>query len=258
MMLATTNASASADTDDLERRTRQYARTRDPRLRQELAARHEGLVRKLAARFAGGSEPLEDLLQVGSVGLVHALDRFDPGQGARFSTFATPTILGEFRRHFRDKADIIQVPRPLRERRDPAERAAGRIAAETGRPATAQQVARRLGEAEERVLEALACSGALAPLSLDHAAAGDGAADDGLPLLDRLGRRDPALEAFERHADLRRALGGLEARERAVLALRYACGLSQKEAAGRMGISQMHVSRLERRALGLLRQALSG
>jgi RNA polymerase sigma-B factor len=241
-----------------ERLTRQYAQTRDPHLRETVVLQHQRLVRSIASRFRDAGEPFEDLVQVANIGLINALDRYDPAQGVRFSTFATPTILGELRRHFRDRTSSIKIPRWLYELHHAARRASLQMIAELGRAPTIGEIAARLGAGEEEVLEALECADAAVNLrSLDtHPVAGS--ADLSITLHDVVGGEDAALRDFQVYADLRRALQSLESRERDILVMRFVHGLGQRKIAEALGISQMHVSRLQQKALKRLRERLLG
>ena len=244
------------DPAELERLTVEYTRTRDRRLRESLILYHQRLVKSIAVRFVGGGETLEDLLQVGNIGLINALDRYDPRQGTRFSTFATPTILGEIKRHFRDKTSPLKIPRWLQERYLHIERASRGLTGELGRSPTPAELANRLEISEEEVLEALEGGAAMNPLSLDASRDGFLGAENA-SLMDLTGHIDQALRDFELYGDLRAALAHLEARERRVIALRFFAELSQAKIAQRMNISQMHVSRLQQRALKRLRHMLA-
>ncbi len=239
----------------LERLSVQYALSRDPRLRELLILHHQRLVRSLAARFLGLGETLEDLVQVGNIGLINALDRFNPHQGNRFSTYATPTILGEIRRHFRDKAPVLKMPRWVAEVQRAARRAGLELMQELGRNPTAGEIAQHLGESEERVLTALDSSDAVHVLSLDAVVESGGSEASALGEL--IGRCDRTLCEFEQFGDLRSALLRLCDREREVIALRFFDDMSQASIARRMNLSQMHVSRLQQKALCRLRALLA-
>lgn len=225
-------------------RSPQYRPT-DRRTREAMIERHLGLARHLALRYSDGAEPLDDLVQVASLGLVKAVDRFDPTRGVAFSTFAVPTILGELRRHFRDRGWAIHVPRDLKE----ASLRVGRAVAEhAGRAPTPAQLAHDTGLPVEAVLEALEAAGAHRALSLD---APVGADDEGgeLTLLDRLGAPDDELARARDRATLARLLHVLDERQVAILRMRFEEDLTQSEIGQRIGVSQMQVSRLIRSAL---------
>jgi RNA polymerase sigma-B factor len=241
---------------ELERLSVEYAITRDARLREVLVIYHQRLVRSIASRFFGAGEALEDLIQVGNIGLINALDRYNPAQGTRFSTYATPTILGEIKRHFRDKTAGIKVPRHLQELYHATRRMTQRLTQELGRAPSNAELAQRLGVSEEQIVLALECGEATNLLSLDthfdnHAAL------DSASLLDLIGHIDKTLLDFETFGDLRAAIDNLGAREREVISLRFFDELSQSKIAQRLNISQMHVSRLQQRALKRLREMLS-
>lgn len=241
---------------EMERLSLRYAQTRDPQLRDTLILYHQRLVRSIASRYMGGDESLEDLIQVGNIGLINALDRYDPAQRTRFSTYATPTILGEIRRYFRDKSGIIKVPRWIQELQQAIRKVVGELTLALDRTPTAQEIAQRLSVPEEHVLLAMASQEATHLVSLDMRL--DSSAPlDSSSLVDILGQRDHSLAAFEDFSDLREALRSLGPREREVIALRFFEDLSQAKIAQKLNISQMHVSRLQQRALGHLRELLS-
>lgn len=242
---------------DLERLSREYARTRDPRLREGLILHHQRLVKAIAARFLGAGESLDDLIQVGNIGLINALDRYNPEQGTRFSTYATPTILGEIKRHFRDKTAGIKIPRWLQELHQAARRAGVQMTNELGRTPTVAEIAARVGATEEETAEALESGEAMNLLSLDTRQENYASSDITPTLLDLVGRWDAALLEFEIYGDLRQAMECLEGREREVIALRFFDEMSQAKIAKKLNISQMHVSRLQQRALKHLREMLT-
>lgn len=242
------------DRDSVEELFREFARTRDPELRETLIDANHRLVRYLAGKFANRGEPLEDLVSVGNIGLVKAVDRFDPTRGSKFCTFATPTIVGEIRRYFRDKAWGLKVPRRLQELNQQASKAAEKLSQELGRPATVAEIATELGVSEEETLEALEVANAYETVSVD-APAGEGDSA-GLKPSDSLGIQDELLHRLEQYDDLARALESLGERERSVLYDRFFNDMSQTEVAKRLNISQMHVSRLQTKALRKLRDIL--
>ena len=241
---------------ELERLSVEYSQTRDVRLRDCLVMYHQRLVRSIASRFMGAGEAIEDLVQVGNIGLINALDRYNPAQGTRFSTYATPTILGEIKRYFRDKTSPIKVPRWLQEMHQATRRTHMALTHELGRAPTSAEIAARLGVTEEQITEALGSSDATTPLSLDTHLDGFGTLDSA-SLLDFIGKIDKTLLDFESFGDLRTALQTLSEREREVLTLRFFDDLSQAKIAKQMNLSQMHVSRLQQRALKRLRELLS-
>jgi len=241
---------------ELERLSVEYATTRDENLRGLLVLYHQRLVRSIASRFLGVGETIEDLIQVGNIGLINALDRYNPAQGTRFSTYATPTILGEIKRHFRDKTAGIKVPRHLQELHLAVRRVTQRLTQELGRAPINAEIAARLDITEDEVETALECGEAINLLSLDTHFDSHPALDSA-SLLDLVGKIDKTLLEFETYGDLRNALEELGPREREVIWLRFFDELSQSKIAKRLDISQMHVSRLQQRALKRLREMLT-
>jgi RNA polymerase sigma-B factor len=232
-------------------RTPAYPRDGD-RERRRMVEQHLGLARHLARRYADSGEPYEDLVQVASIGLLKAVDRFDPERGVSFSSYAVPTILGELRRHFRDRGWAIHVPRDLKEASLRVEKA---LKAHAGRSPTPAQLARDTGLTIEVVLEALEVSGAHRALSLDapsRAARGD---DEPPTIGERLGGEDDELARARDRATLARLARVLDPREQEILRLRFEEDLTQAEIGQRVGLSQMHVSRILRDALAALRAA---
>jgi len=235
-----------------------YARTRDEAAREELVHRFLPFARSLAMRYSGGVEPSDDLIQVASLGLVAALQRFDPERGVPFAAFAGPTILGELRRHFRDRVWTMRVPRGLQERIRAVDGAIVKLSHELERSPTVAEIAELLALGEADVLEAFEASVARRTVSLDQPSAG---ADPGeqTPMTDRIGDDDPGFELVEDRAAIDASAGVLDETEREVLRLRFAEDLTQSKIAERVGYSQMHVSRILRRALTKLReQATAG
>lgn len=229
-----------------------YTETRDPKVKNALVDAHMDLVHSLARRFANRGEPLDDLVQVASIGLLKAIDRFDPSREVQFSTYAVPTIVGELKRYFRDRASTIRLPRGLRERTYKLNAAIQQYSQEHGRPPNISEIASATGISEEEVIEGLEGAEASSVASLDTTS------DNGeMSLLDVLGDEDKSLNNLDERLSLAGAMSGLDTREQNLLYLRFVEGLSQTEIAGRLGISQMHVSRLLRRALMTLRQDLT-
>ncbi|GAB4466615.1 MAG: hypothetical protein OHK0029_38050 [Armatimonadaceae bacterium] len=241
---------------ELERLSVQYAVSRDERLRDQLVLYHQRLVRSIAVRFLGAGEALEDLIQVGNIGLINALDRYDPSQGTRFSTYATPTILGEIKRHFRDRTTAIKVPRWLQEMHQAARRTSQILTQELGHSPSVADIADRLGVTEEEIVQALESGEAANLVSLDTHL-DQHSPYDAASLLDLVGDMDTTLREFETYGDLRLALDALAPREREVISLRFFDEMSQAKIARKMNISQMHVSRLQQKALKNLREILS-
>jgi RNA polymerase sigma-B factor len=240
-----------ADKEALMRTFEEFASTRNPALRDQLIEAHLGLAEYLARRFANRGEPLDDLVQVASLGLVKAVERFDPERGLEFTTFATPTIVGELKRHFRDKGWAVRVPRRVQELHLRVTRVIDDLATELGRSPTVQEIAQRAGTTEDEVVEAIDAGSAYRSASLD---AGRGDDDESPGLLGQLGEADPELARAERRAALGPLISGLPEREQVMLYLRFYEGMTQSEIAKRLGISQMHVSRLLSRSLQQLRE----
>ncbi len=224
------------------------------RARDELVTIHLPLVQYLARRFRDRGEPLEDLVQVGTIGLIKAVDRFDPQRGVEFSTYATPTIVGEIKRHFRDKGWAIRVPRRLQELRMSIGAATAELSQKSGRSPTVAELAAHIGVSEDEIIEGLEGAQAYSTSSLDAQVGGD---DDAPMLADRLGADDPDLEGVEYRESLKPLLAALPARERRILVLRFFHGMTQSQIAEEVGISQMHVSRLLAKSLAQLRDGLT-
>jgi RNA polymerase sigma-B factor len=232
---------------------RRFAKDNSPTVREELVDRFMPLARRLAARYAGGAEPFDDLVQVASVGLVKAIDRFDPERGTAFSTFAVPTILGELKRHFRDRGWSVHVPRDVQERILKVERASAELPAKLGHAPTVREIAQRIEASEEEVLEAMHAAQGHHAVSLDAASTiGDG--DEPTPLGDRIGEEDPSFNTVEYGAAIAPVLEEISERDRRVLHLRFVEDMTQSEIAERVGVSQMHVSRILRAAVDKLRR----
>lgn len=225
-------------------------------LRDQLVRMHLPLVEHLARRFQNRGEPLDDLTQVATIGLIKSLDRFDPERGVEFSTYATPTILGEIKRHFRDKSWAVRVPRQLQEMRLALTSATAELGQSLGRSPTVAELAAYLKTSEADVIEGLEASNAYATISLD-APGGEGSDDDSPTLADTLGGEDLNLDIVEDRASLKPLLEALPPRERRILVLRYFGNLTQSQIADEIGISQMHVSRLLARTLAQLRERLT-
>lgn len=232
-----------------------YVVTRDEKVKEELVLHHMNLVRYLAGKFSNRWEPLDDLVQVGCVGLIKAIDRYDLSKGAEFTTYATPTIVGEIKRHFRDKGWAFKVPRRLQELNHQVSRAGEELGKDLGRSPTVAEIAGKVGATEEEVLEAQELGQAHSPMSLELEMEGD--SDKRVSnLLDYLGENDLALEGVEDRISLEKAFQNLDSREQLVLYLRFYENMSQNEIAKHLKTLQMHVSRLQRRALEKLRQSL--
>ncbi len=227
---------------------------RHSRLRDDLVRLHLPLVEHLTRRFLNRGEPYDDLLQVGTIGLIKAIDRFDTERGVEFSTYATPTIVGEIKRHFRDKGWAIRVPRRLQELRISISGATAELTQDLGRSPTVSEIARKVGVSDEEVIEGLESANAYATLSLD---AHDSAEDSALSMLDTLGEDDEALEHVENRESIKPLLESLDPREKHILTLRFFRGMTQSQIATEIGVSQMHVSRLLNKTLATLRERLT-
>ncbi|HEY2477205.1 MAG TPA: SigB/SigF/SigG family RNA polymerase sigma factor [Solirubrobacterales bacterium] len=226
---------------------------RDQAARAELVELYMPLARRLASRYAGVSEPYDDLLQVASLGLLNAVDRFDADRGTPFAGFAKPTILGELKRYFRDKVWTVRVPRSVHDRMAEVEKATEKLTLEMGRPPSVEELAKQVGIDAAGVLEVLEAKHNRRPLSLDAPPAGEDSEE--ASGAEWVGRPDGNFDLVDYRLAMESALPVLEDRERDVLRLRFAEGLPQTEIAARVGCSQMHISRMLRRSLGKLRAA---
>ncbi|GAB3119087.1 RNA polymerase sigma factor SigF [Streptomyces calidiresistens] len=221
-------------------------------LRDRLVRMHLPLVEHLARRFRNRGEPLDDLTQVATIGLIKSVDRFDPERGVEFSTYATPTVVGEIKRHFRDKGWAVRVPRRLQELRLSLSAATAELSQLHGRAPTVHELAERLNTSEEEVLEGLESANAYSTLSLDV----PDTDDESPAVADTLGAEDDALEGVEYRESLKPLLEELPPREKKILMLRFFGNMTQSQIAQEVGISQMHVSRLLARTLAQLREKL--
>ncbi|MBT2400203.1 RNA polymerase sigma factor SigF [Streptomyces sp. ISL-100] len=221
-------------------------------LRNRLVRMHLPLVEHLARRFRNRGEPLDDLTQVATIGLIKSVDRFDPERGVEFSTYATPTVVGEIKRHFRDKGWAVRVPRRLQELRLSLTTATAELSQQHGRSPTVHELAERLAISEEEVLEGLESANAYSTLSLDV----PDTDDESPAVADTLGSEDEALEGVEYRESLKPLLEDLPPREKRILLLRFFGNMTQSQIAQEVGISQMHVSRLLARTLAQLREKL--
>lgn len=233
---------------------RRYAECGDSALREELVDRFMPLARSLAMRYRGGSEPIDDLVQVANLGLVKAIDGFDPGREKPFTAYAVPTILGELRRHFRDHVWPVHLPRSLQERTLEVEEAMTRLTEKLGRVPTIAQIAERLELEQEEVLEAMRADEARRTLSLDAPRHRD--EDESVPMVETVASEDAGYDTVE--ASLSARAAGLDEREWRVLRLRFVDNLNQYEIGERIGVSQMQVSRIIRAALRKLLGAVQG
>jgi RNA polymerase sigma-B factor len=222
--------------------------------RDALVEQHLPLVEHLARRFRNRGEPYDDLVQVATIGLIKSVDRFDLERGVEFSTYATPTIVGEIKRHFRDKGWAVRVPRRLQELRLALATATSELSQKQGRSPTVSELAAHLKITDEEVLEGLESANAYSTLSLDAGDSGSG--DEPMPVAETLGVEEEALEGVEYRESLKPMLEQLPPREKKILMLRFFKNMTQSEIAAEIGISQMHVSRLLARTLAQLREGL--
>src|SRR5690349_2612796 len=224
------------------------------RARERLVEMYLPLAEHLARRFRNRGELMDDLVQVASLALLKSIDGFDPNRGAAFTSYAIPMIVGELKRHFRDKGWDVRVPRRLQELRLEISKISGDLAQKLGRSPTVSDLASHLEVTDEEIIEALDCSQAYRALSLHAPVSGD---DSGGELMDLLGGTDPEMESVENRAALRPLLARLPEREQKIIAMRFFGNMTQSQIAAEIGISQMHVSRLLAHALTVLREGLS-
>ncbi|MGA7419257.1 MAG: SigB/SigF/SigG family RNA polymerase sigma factor [Acidimicrobiales bacterium] len=229
----------------------EFAATRDERLRDELVTEHIGLARRLAHRFANRGEPYDDLVQVGSIALIKAVDRFDPDRGVEFTTYATGTVIGELKRHFRDKGWAVRAPRRIQELYLELGHTIDALSQELGRPPTVAELADSIGVSQDAILEAIEAGQGYRSSSIDA----PGQRDE--TLADRLGSDDAGVAVVDERSVLAPALASLPERQQEVVRLRFIEGLTQSEIASRVGISQMHVSRLLAQSLARIRENLA-
>jgi RNA polymerase sigma-B factor len=243
-------AASSADSDrDL---ARQYQKG-DTAARDQLFERHLPLARRLATRYRHSNEDLEDLVQVAGIALLNAIERFDPERGTDFTSYAIPTVLGELKRHFRDHTWSVHVPRDLQERSLKISRTIDELGTELGRSPTISEVATKLELSVEDALDAMRAADAYDALSFE--AESTGLEGEGRQLSETVGKEDPHYELVDYAAAIEDTLTDLPERERVVLYLRFVEDLTQTQIAERIGVSQMHVSRLIRRAVSALRES---
>jgi RNA polymerase sigma-B factor len=234
---------------------RKYHEEGDLHAREKLIEQYMSLVRSLARRYSYRGEQLEDLVQIGAIGLIKAIDRFDLERGVELTTYATPNIIGEIKRHFRDKGWAVRVPRGLQELNVQLSRLMEQLTVQLGRSPTIPELAKASGSTEEDVLEALESGRAYSSLSLSTGGGGDG--DDDLDPLESIGSEEHQYEVSEDRAVLAPGFKALDERERMILQLRFFDGLTQSQIAQQVGISQMHVSRLIRRSLEKIRDEIA-
>jgi RNA polymerase sigma-B factor len=233
---------------------RRYHERGDLQAREQLIEQYMSLVRSLARRYSYRGEQLEDLVQIGAIGLIKAIDRFDLERGVELTTYATPNIIGEIKRHFRDKGWAVRVPRGLQELNVQLSRLVEQLTVQLGRSPTIPELATAAGAQEEEVLEALESGRAYSSLSLSS---GGGDGEDELDPLESIGTIEHQYEVSEDRAVLAPGFRALDERERRILQLRFFDGLTQSQIAQQVGISQMHVSRLIRRSLEKIRAEIA-
>lgn len=243
----TPKGKAAWDKDRTSELFRQYKATGDPEVRDQLIVSHLNLVRFLASKFKNRGEPLDDLIQVGTIGLIKAIDRFDPSRGLEFTTYATPTILGEIKRHFRDKGWSVRVPRRLQELSAKVNQANDELTNELSRSPSVEEIAKRVGASVDDVLEAMESSSAYSSVPLEGGGSSDD--DDAPSVIDHYATEDENLAASDDRIVLEDAIRDFSPREKDVIRMRFFEGMTQVEIAERLGISQVQVSRLLRRTL---------
>ena len=226
---------------------RRYKEEGDEEAREQLIVSHVNLVRYISAKFKNRGEPLDDLIQVGTIGLIKAIDRFDPSRGLEFTTYATPTIMGEIKRHFRDKGWTIRVPRRLQELSAKVNSATDELTARLQRSPSIEEVAEYLGTTADEVLEAMESSSAYSSVPLE--AQGGNEDDDAPSVIDRYASVDGDLEASDDRIVLEEVIGEFPEADQQAIRMRFIDGMTQVEIAKRLGISQVQVSRMLRRAL---------
>jgi RNA polymerase sigma-B factor len=242
----------SAQTDDREL-LRRYHEDGDRSARELLVQRHLPLVRALARRYAGRGEALDDIEQVGAIGLIKAIDRYELSREVALTTYATPNVVGEIKRHFRDKGWAIRIPRGLQELNSKMSSTIERLTAKLGHSPSIAEIAEELQTTPEQVLEAMEAGSAYAPVSLSSGPTSDGELDP----METIGTEDLNFERSEQRASLEPALELLPEREREILRMRFEDGLTQTQIAEQVGVSQMHVSRLIRKSLARMRAELA-
>lgn len=233
---------------------RLYKQEGDEEAREQLVVSHLNLVRFLANKFKNRGEPFDDLMQVGTIGLIKAIDRFDPARGLEFTTFATPTIMGEIKRHFRDKGWSVRVPRRLQELSAKVNQTTDELTRELQRPPSVAEVAERLEVSVDEVLEAMESSSAYSSVPLEGT--GQGADEDAPSIIDHYATEDEGLATSDDRMTIEDAIAGFTPREQDVMRMRFDQGMTQAEIAERLGISQVQVSRMLRKSLKQVQQRL--
>lgn len=231
---------------------RRYKEEGDEDARNQLVVNHLNLVRYLASKFMNRGEQLEDLVQVGTIGLIKAIDRFDPNRGLEFTTYATPTIMGEIKRHFRDKGWSVRVPRRLQELSTKVSQAADELTTELHRSPSVAEIAEHVGASVEEVLEAMESSSAYSSVPLE----GGGDDDEAPSVIDQYASEDSELNATDDRMLLEGIIRDFSSREKDIIRMRFEDGLTQSEIAEQMGISQVQVSRLLRRTLARIHEKI--
>ena len=241
------------DKDRTRELFRRYKEEGDEEAREQLIESHLNLVRFLASKFKNRGEPLDDLVQVGSLGLIKAIDRFDPDRGLEFTTFATPTIMGEIKRHFRDKGWSVRVPRRLQELSAKVNQVTDELTSELNRTPTVEEIAACLDTSVDEVLEAMESSSAYSSVPLEGGTTDD---EDAPGIIDRFATEDEDLVSSDDRMVIEETIAGFSPREQDAIRMRFVEGLTQVEIADKLGISQVQVSRLLRRALRRVQEKL--
>lgn len=243
------------DKDRTRKLFAQYQKTHDSEVRDQLIVSHLNLVRFLASKFKNRGEPLDDLIQVGTIGLIKAIDRFDPSRGLEFTTYATPTIMGEIKRHFRDKGWSVRVPRRLQELSAKVNQVTDELTTELQRSPSIEEIAKKLGVSVDEVLEAMESSGAYSSVPLEGGGSSvDG--DEAPSIIDQYITEDEALAGSDDRIVLEDAIADFSPREQEIIRMRFVEGLTQVEIAEKLGISQVQVSRLLRRTLKRIQEKI--
>jgi RNA polymerase sigma-B factor len=239
-----------------ERLVAEFAKTRDPRLRDRIVLMHDRMVRYLASRFDSRLSPQEDVVQVAYIGLISAIDRFDPKKGGSFITYAIPTIVGEIKRYFRDQTWVLKAPRKLRDLGLNLKKLRQELEQKLGRSPSVQEMAEAAQVSEERLLQAMEVNRAYVPCSLDTVLYGRDGTRKG-PVSECVGESDAEIRCIEERDAFRQAIALLSPRQQQIIQLRFYDELSQAEVARQLGVSQMHISRLERQALRDLQRIMA-
>ncbi len=243
------------DKDRTRKLFAQYKETNDPEVRDQLIMSHLNLVRFLASKFKNRGEPLDDLIQVGTIGLIKAIDRFEPDRGLEFTTYATPTIMGEIKRHFRDKGWSVRVPRRLQELSAKINQVTDDLTKELQRSPSIEEIAQRLETTVEEVLEAMESSSAYSSVPLEGGSSGaDG--DETPSIIDQYVTEDEDLAGSDDRIVLEEAIRDFSPREQEIIRMRFVEGLTQVEIAEKLDISQVQVSRLLRRTLKRIQEKI--